>query len=192
VTVAVEPTVRVETWGGGRSDLRETLPHFWYALWTNSRCEQLVHDRLVAKGFDPFLPRIDAWSRRGGQRHVVSAPLFPGYLFLRHPAMAKATYIELCQVRGLVRILGERWDRLEIVSDNEVDGIQRALDSRLPVMPYPYLQHGERVRIVRGPLTDVEGVLVRTKPNKGILVLRVALLQRSVAIEIDCTLVAPA
>jgi transcription antitermination factor NusG len=56
----------------------------------------------------------------------------------------------------------------------------------------PLSSRGERVRIVCAPLTDVEGILIRTKPNKGIIVLCVALLQRSVAVEIDCTVVAPA
>jgi transcription antitermination factor NusG len=165
---------------------------YWYAVWTNSHCEQLVHDQLLAKGFEPFLPRIDVWSRRGGERRVVSAPLFSGYLFLRHPVMSKASYIELCRARGLVRVLGERWDRLEVVPDSEVDGIRRVLEARLPAMPHPYLRDGERVRILHGPLADVEGILVRTKPNKGLIVLRVALLQRSVAVEVDCTLVTPA
>lgn len=165
---------------------------YWYALWTNSHCEQLVHDQLHARGFDAFLPRMNVWTRRGGERHVVSAPMFSGYLFLRHAAMTKASYIEICKARGLVRVLGERWDRLEVVPDAEVDGIRRVLEARVPVMPHPYLRDGERVRILRGPLADVEGLLVRTKPNKGLVVLRVALLQRSVAVEMDCTLVTPA
>jgi transcription antitermination factor NusG len=164
-------------------------PLYWYAMWTNSHCEQLVHDQLLAKGFDPFLPRVEIWSRRGGERRVVSAPLFPGYLFLRHPAMTKASYIDVCKSRGLVRVLGERWDRLEVVPDSEIGGIRTVLDARVPVMPHPYLRDGERVRILRGPLADVEGILVRTKPNKGLVVLRVALLRRSVAVEVDCTLV---
>jgi transcription antitermination factor NusG len=166
-------------------------PLYWYALWTNSHCEQLVHDQLLAKGFDSFLPRVDVWSRRFGERRVVSAPLFAGYLFLRHPTMTKAAYIEVCKARGLVRMLGERWDRLDVVPDQEMDHIRAVLDARIPVMPHPYLRDGERVRILCGPLTDVEGILIRTKPNKGLVVLRVALLQRSVAVEVDCTLVTP-
>ena len=187
----VETAVHVETYAPQLRGAIQT-PLYWYAVWTNSHCEQLVHDQLLARGFEPFLPRIDVWSRRGGERRVVSAPLFPGYLFLRHPVMSKASYLELCKARGLVRVLGERWDRLEIVPDGEVDGIRRVLEARLPVMPHPYLRDGERVRILRGPLADVEGILVRTKPNKGLVVLRVALLQRSVAVEVDCTLVTPA
>ena len=35
--------------------------------------------------------------------------MFPGYLFLHH-AMDKAAYVEVSKVRGLVQVLGERWD----------------------------------------------------------------------------------
>lgn len=163
----------------------------WYALWANSHCEQLVHDQLRARGFDPFLPKINIWSRRAGERHVVSVPLFAGYLFLRHTQMDKASYIALRQARGLVRLLGESWDRLDVVPDQEIDAIRKVLTARLPVMPHPYLREGQRVRIQGGPLADVEGILVRTRPNKGLVVLNVNLVQRGVAVEVDCTLVRP-
>ena len=146
----------------------------------------------MARGFDAFLPGVDVWSRRGGERRLISAPLFPGYLFLRHPTMTRDSYRELCQTRGLVRVLGERWDRLDIIPDWEMDSVRTVLDVRVPVMPYSYLRDGERVRILRGPMADVEGLLVRTKPNRGLVVLQVALLRRSVAVEVDCTLVGPA
>src|SRR6267378_1092623 len=120
----------------------------WHALWTRSHCEQLVHDQLAAKGFDLFLPTIDQWSRRGGLKHLIRTPMFPGYVFL-HGAIDKPTYLEVVKARALVRI-------------------------------------------TRGPMTDVEGVLVRTKPNRGLLVVSVELLRRSVAVHVDCTWVVPA
>jgi transcription antitermination factor NusG len=48
------------------------------------------------------------------------------------------------------------------------------------------------VRIVRGPLAGVEGILLQTKATKGLLVLSIELLQRSVAVEVDCTAVVAA
>jgi transcription antitermination factor NusG len=174
------------------SEVATGVTTYWYALWTNSHCEQLVHDRLLAKGFDPFLPTMEVWTRRGRDRRIASTPLFSGYLFLRHPAMTKGSYVDLCNTRGLARVLGERWDRLATVPDEEIDGLRKALGARTPLMPHPYLREGERVRILRGPLADVEGILVRTKPSKGLVVLQVALLQRSVAVEVDCTLVTAA
>src|SRR6267142_1434662 len=83
----------------------------WYALWTHSNCEQLVHDQLAPKGFNVFLPRVRAWSRQGAKRKLVPSPMFPGYLFVEH-LMDKNGYVEIVKTRGLVRILGERWDRL--------------------------------------------------------------------------------
>ena len=47
------------------------------------------------------------------------------------------------------------------------------------------------MRITAGPLTDVEGILVRMKPNRELLVLSVDLLQRSVAVEVDSASVEP-
>ncbi len=160
----------------------------WHVLWTRSNFEQLVHDQLVAKGFDVFLPTIDAWSRRDGARLLTRVPLFRGYLFLHH-AMDKAGYLEICQARGLVRMLGERWDRLDVVPDSEIDAIQRVLRTRLPILPFPYLREGQRVRIISGPLADVEGILVRSNPDKGLLVISVELLRCSIAVHVDCTLV---
>jgi len=117
--------------------------------------------------------------------------MFPGYLFLHH-SMDKGSYIEITKTNGLVSILGERWDRLEVVPEAEINAIQQALSARFPVSPYPYLREGQRVRITHGPLLDVEGVLVRHNPSKGLLVVSITMLRRSVAVQLDCTLVTAA
>jgi len=166
-------------------------PTAWYALWTRSHCEHLVRDQLAAKGFDLFLPKVDKWSRRGGESHVIHVPLFPGYVFLRG-AMDKASYLEVVKARGLVQVLGERWDRLATIPPGEIKAIRSIVDAGVPALPYIYLREGQRVRITRGPLAEAEGILVRTKPNRGLLVVSVNLLQRSVATHVDCTWVEPA
>jgi len=160
----------------------------WHVLWTRSNCEHQVWTRLTAQGIEVFLPRIGTWSRRGGQRHLVQVPMFPGYLFVHH-VMDKASYIEVCKSPGLVSILGERWDRLDVVPDPEIEAIQRALRTKLPVLPHPYLREGQRVRITRGPLADVEGIFIRGNGNKGLLVVSINMLHRSVAVSVDSTLV---
>lgn len=163
----------------------------WHVLWTHSHSEQLVYDQLSEKGFHVLLPKVSLWARQFGTRRLAASPLFPGYLFLHH-AMDKASYLEVCKVRGLVRVLGERWDQLAVVPDEEIEAIQTVLRARLPLLPHPYLREGQRVRIKRGPMADVEGILVRVNPQKGLLVLSVNLLRRSVAVQIDCTLVTAA
>jgi len=162
----------------------------WYALWTKSHCEQRVCNQLAAKGFHVFLPKIEAWSRRGGVRHCIPVPMFPGYLFLHH-AMDLNSYIEVLKTRELVRVLGDGRDRLRdrlaVVPDAEIEAIQKVVQAHLPALLYPYMHEGQRVRITEGPLAGVEGILVHTKPNKGLLVLSIELFHRSVAVEVDCT-----
>lgn len=163
----------------------------WYALWTNAHCEQLVYEQLLQKGFNALLPTVDVWSRRRGVRRLILAPMFPSYLFLRG-AIDKHAYIEISKVRGLVCMLGERWDRLTAIPDGEMEAIARVSAIREPVMPYPYLKEGQRTRITSGPLAGIEGILVESRPQQGLLVLSLHLLHRSVAVVVDGCDVVPA
>jgi transcriptional antiterminator RfaH len=178
-------------------DIGESLPSSpavgpaWYALWTHSHCELLVRDQLVAKGYYAFLPTVDQWAKRRGVRHLTPTPMFPGYLFLRHQ-MDKLSYIDVAKVRGLVRVLGERWDRLTVIANDEIEAIERVGMARRRVLPFPYLAEGQRTRILSGPLAGIEGILVESRPHQGLLVLSVHLLRRSVAVVVDATEVVPA
>jgi len=163
----------------------------WYAIWTRSHSEQLVADQLLAKGLQVFLPKISVWSRRGGVRHAIRVPMFSGYVFLNE-SVDKNTYLEVIKARGVVRILGDRWDSLSPISDGEIEGLQTLVNSGVAITPHSYLREGQRVRITGGPLKGVDGILVENKSEKGLLVLSVDLLQRSVAVQIDCTWVAAA
>jgi len=168
----------------------ETHDAQWFAVWTHSHCEELVHAQLVAKGFNVFLPTMRTWSRRAGKRRIVPLPMFPGYLFV-HREMDKTSHVELLKTRGVVRILGERWDRLTPIPDSEIEALQRLECAEMPVLPHPYLREGHTGRITSGPLKGLEGILVRSRPNQGLLVLSVDLLNQSVAVEVDCTIVVP-
>jgi transcription antitermination factor NusG len=184
----LEPFTTVDQPLSGGLQVPGELP--WFAIWTNSHCEERVREQLDAKGFRAFLPTVREWSRRAGVRRAVVRPMFPSYLFVQH-RIDKRSYVEIMKTKGLVRILGERWDRLEAIPSGEVDAIRRLVDSPVPVVPHPYLQQGQRVRIVDGPLCGIEGILVRLRPERGLVVLTVDLLRRSVAVEVDCMAVEP-
>jgi transcription termination/antitermination protein NusG len=168
----------------------EAEPH-WYAVWTRSNCEQKVCDALEEKGFQTFLPYLDEWVQRRGVRYMYKRPMFPGYVFLHH-AVDKWQYINVCNTPGVVKILGAGWDRLISVPESEIDAIRAIQQAGVPRMPYSYLREGQRVRVTRGALANVTGILVKRDPSRGLLVLSVDLLMQSVAVEVDCTLVVPA
>lgn len=163
----------------------------WYAVWTRSHCERLVADQLAAKGFASFLPEIHRRPRRTSPaRTLVPTPMFPGYLFVRD-AMDKTRYIEMLKVRGIVRVLEDGWTRLTPIDDGDIEAIRKVMEADVTVLPHPYLRHGERVRVVEGPLSGVEGIFVHDRQQKGRLVLSVDLLGRSVSVEVDDMAVAP-
>ena len=162
----------------------------WFAIWTHSHFERLVHDQLTASGFDSFLPLVRVWSRRAGRQRLVEGPMFTGYVFV-HAALDKRRHTDILKARGVVRVLGARWDQLTPVSDLEIESIKRVLDAGVTAEPYMHLRAGQRVEIAHGALAGVQGILVRTKPHRGLLVLSVALLHQSIAIEVDCTAVIP-
>jgi transcription antitermination factor NusG len=166
----------------------------WHVLWTRSNCEQLVHDQLLARKYEAFLPMINQWSTPATRRRdgtVCAAPMFKGYLFVRH-RIDKDAWLEISNTRGVVQILGSGWNQLARVPDQEINTIKQAVDASMPLRPYPYLKNGSRVRIVRGPLAHTEGILVESDFSKGLFVVSVHLLRRSVAVQIDCTDVLPA
>jgi len=117
--------------------------------------------------------------------------MFSGYLFL-HADVDKNVYLDVIKARGVVRMLGDRWDCLSPISTPEIEALEQVVNSGLAVTPHSYLREGQRIRITAGPLKGVDGILVENRSEKGILVLSVELLRRSVAVQIDCTWVAAA
>jgi transcriptional antiterminator NusG len=162
----------------------------WYAIWTRSHCERLVAGQLAAKGIPAFLPEMRIRSSRRGAPAIVRAPMFPGYLFVRQ-VMDKACYVEMLKIRQIVRVLEDGWTRLTPIPDADMSAIQRIVEADVPAFAHPHLTQGERVSIVEGPLTGLEGVFVRGQTDQGCLVISIDLLGRSVAVKIDGAAVVP-
>ncbi len=160
----------------------------WHAVWTRSHFEQRVHDQLAVRGFELFLPLIGAWSTRARERRRIQVPLFTGYLFVRG-ALTKAAHLEVLKARGVVRVLGDGWDRPARVSAAEIEALQQIVLSGLPVAARTPIHQGDRVRIARGPLEGLEGRFVRERAGKGVFVVEIRLLQRSVVVEVDAAAV---
>jgi transcription antitermination factor NusG len=78
-----------------------------------------------------------------------------------------------------------------MIPEEEIEAIRKTVEGPFRVEPHPFLRCGERVRVIRGSLEGVEGVLLRKK-NLYRLVLSVDMLAQSVSVEIDASDVVPA
>ena len=164
--------------------IRPTDDRRWFAVWTRSQCEAKVEEALRRKAFEVFFPRVRVPSRRRDRRVVLEQPIFPGYLFLRF-APSRDAYIRVAGTDGVVRILGEHWNRLDFVPDEQVEAVRRIVTGDRHARPVPWIRTGDRVRIVRGPLTGLDGLVQTWRAGRATFVVSVDLLQRSVAVELD-------
>ncbi|HXX44000.1 MAG TPA: UpxY family transcription antiterminator [Candidatus Acidoferrales bacterium] len=156
----------------------------WYALYTRHQHEKCVAAALLGRGHEIFLPLYSAvhrWKDRTKQLHL---PLFPSYVFIQSSLDRR---MEILSVPGVFGFAGSP-SRPSIVPEAEIEGIRRAMHNNLFIEPHPFLDCGDRVRVVYGPLQDVEGILIR-KRNQFRLVLSVEMLGRAAAVEVDATAV---
>ncbi|HEX8713673.1 MAG TPA: UpxY family transcription antiterminator [Terracidiphilus sp.] len=159
----------------------------WWALYTRHQHEKQIADALTAKGFDVFLPLYESVRRWKDRRKVLSLPLFPGYVFVRG---VRDRRLAIISTPGVHMVLS-RGDVEAVIPEEEVEAIRRTIDSKFAIEPHPYLNCGDRVRIKRGALEGLEGILVRKK-NLLRLVLSIEMLAQSVCVELDGTEVEPA
>jgi transcription antitermination factor NusG len=166
----------------------ETNPEIspWWALYTRHQHERVIADTLSAKGFEVFLPVYESVRRWKDRRKVLSLPLFPCYVFVRGGLGRR---LQIMTTPGIHTILTQG-SGFAAIPEMEIDAIRRTVEGHFSVEPHPFLRCGDRVRVTRGSLQGVEGILTRKK-NLCRLVLSVEMLAQSVGVEIDACDVEP-
>jgi transcription antitermination factor NusG len=159
----------------------------WWALYTRHQHEKAIAEMLAAKGLEVFLPLYQSQRRWKDRRMMLSLPLFPCYLFVRGGAHRRSLVITTPGVH-MILSCGEC---PAAIPEAEIGAIRRSLEGHFRVEPFPFLKCGQRVRVRRGSLEGLEGVLVRKK-NLCRLILNVDMLAQSVGVEIDAGDVEPA
>jgi transcriptional antiterminator NusG len=155
----------------------------WYAIHTRSRFEQKVFDGLRGKSIESFLPKMLVMSRRKDRRKKILIPLIPGYVFVQSDLNNKE-YIEILKTIGVVRMVGIKGrpapaNEEEIASLMILDGTDRTVQNRT------YMNKGDRVMIMEGPLKGLVGYYLRHKGQSDKVVVSVDLLHRSLEVEVE-------
>jgi len=152
----------------------------WFAYRVRPRHEKVVANALRERGCVEFLPLIRekrTWANR--QRHV-DLPLFPGYVFC---LVERFSMLPILSTPGVMDVVRAGASPVP-VDAGEIEALRLAIDSRVPMERCSYIEIGNTVDIIQGPLTGLRGLLVNVRKSHR-LVLSVRLLCRSVLIEID-------
>ena len=152
----------------------------WFAVRVKSNYEKPVSATLRGKGFEEFVPMYRARRQWSDRVKVIDLPLFPGYLFCRLDLNER---LPLLTTPGFLYLVG-RGKTPEPVDEREVMAIQSVVRSGLYASPWPAVVLGQKVRLKRGPLRGVEGVVAKIADQHRIYV-NATLLQRSVCVQVD-------
>jgi transcription elongation factor/antiterminator RfaH len=160
----------------------DTLSDAWYVLHTKSRFENVVHEGLLKKQLDVFLPKIKVQSKRRDRRLMIQVPLFPGYLFVRTD-LSPHRHLEIVKTVGAVRLIGTK-DGPVPVPDDTIASLEIMVSTDLPVATGSRLRRGDRVVVVTGPFAGVTGTFVRYR-GKGRVVVNIEALGQYAGVEVD-------
>jgi transcription antitermination factor NusG len=150
----------------------------WYAVTTKSRQEKVAVSMLDYLEVPNFLPLLNEERRWTDRKQMVAMPLFPGYVFVRI-ATSCDFQLRVLKVPGVVDFVRARGGPLPI-PDKEIEDVRVVLSRGVGCSPYPFLQAGDHVRVVRGPLAGIEGTLIRSG-SQSKLVISIEMIQRSIA-----------
>jgi transcription antitermination factor NusG len=161
----------------------DTLPLRWYAIHVRSRHEFQIFDRLKLKDIEAFLPTVEKLRKWKDRKKLVTFPLFPGYLFVRITEDARSM-LEVLKIRGVVNMICTLPGEPAPIPDEQINTLQTLVENSEALDPYPFLTEGQNVRIIKGPMAGIEGILVE-KLDKHFLVLSVDVLKQGVALTIN-------
>ena len=158
----------------------------WFALHVKPRHEKAVEQQLNTRSLESYVPCY--WAHRcwSDRMKKIECPLFPRYVFCRFSFEQRQKVLRVPSVVSVVGFGGTPCS----ISETDIEMIRRMVASGLPVLPWPCLSIGERVRICSGPLAGLEGTLTREKAAYRVVV-NIELLQRGVAVEMDRDILEP-
>jgi transcriptional antiterminator NusG len=152
----------------------------WYVLQVLTGREKSLHKRiedLSLVSMSVFLPLKKMKIRRLGKTRDVIAPLYPGYLFLVGDWDLQEIH-DILKLNGTVKILGGHATpgRLD---DEEIHLIQTITRNGI-AEPSRVIKEGSKIRVVSGPLKELEGVIVSVDRRKQRAFVQLPLLNSTV------------
>ena len=137
-------------------DVQEISPE-WFVVRTKPRQERVAACHLRQREVEPYCPLFlePPWHRRAPRGPT---PLFSGYIFVRCNPRTRLNAVSYCP--GVLTVV--RFSREPATVDQEViDALRQREADHGYVIPTELelgIEEGRKVRVMAGPLKDMEGV----------------------------------
>ena len=139
----------------------------WFAIHTGFRKEKAVQKMMARKGIHSYLPLLQRVKRYTRKIATHQVPLIPMYLFVRINESEYKTVLQTLYVHGFVRFKQE----LVAIPDEEIELMQKVVGERMVLdAQIGNALPGDRVEVIAGSLTGLNGILVDRMSKKEMLV----------------------
>lgn len=152
----------------------------WYALYTRFRHEKQVEGQLRQKGIETYLPMRKILRKWSDRKKWIMEPLFKCYIFIYSDTEER---FEAVHSHGAVRIISFG-GKPAIVNEREINYIRNILSEFPDAEPCINIPIGSRVRIYRGHLAGLEGILTESR-NKNRMIVFLDSISQGVYFNVD-------
>ena len=135
----------------------------WLAIYTKSRAEKKVEERLIKEGIQAYCPtytNVKQWSDR---KKKVILPLIPSYVFVKVDIKERQKVLMSQGVLNYVYWQGKP----AIIRDKEISILQNQLTNRV----IPEGKVGDFIQIKDGVFKGLEGTIKEIQTSKTIITL---------------------
>lgn len=130
----------------------------WYAIYTRPRWEKKVAERLAEKHIEHYLPLVKTLKIWSDRKKWVQEPLFKSYVFVH---INDKEYLPAIQIPGTVKYVSFE-NKAVSIPPLQIKAIKTFIESGESLYPEsPDIKEGDRVKIIRGSLKGLEGILIK-------------------------------
>jgi len=134
----------------------------WYALYTKSRHEKKVTERLLSEGFDVFCPMIKTVKQWSDRKKKVTVPLIPSYIFVNIEEKNRTKVLSDLSVLNFVFWLGKP----AVIKNTEIDRLKGLISGEeIQDFEIRHLNVGDKINIDKGFLKENDAVIKKRTKN---------------------------
>lgn len=164
----------------------------WYVVHTMSGQERKVkanlEARIEAEEMVEFISRVlipteNVSEVKGGKKRISTRLFYPGYILVEME-MSDRTWHFVRQTGGVLGFLGDK-EPIPLLESEVQEVLNQIEDKKEKVKPKVMFDVGETVKVTDGPFVNFSGVIDEINPEKGKLMVMVAIFGRSTPLELE-------
>jgi len=141
----------------------------WYAVYTRSRNEKKVAERLVNEGIEAYVPLRKVLHQWSDRKKWVEEPLIRSYVFVK---ILPEQYYDVLNTPGAVRYVFFS-GKAATIPDRQIEILKIITGSNTDAIAIPgKIKPGTPVKVIAGALLGLTGEMIR-KSGKNNVVVRI-------------------